>query len=791
MNVFSFLTWTFLFFYLTRSSNGDCQVMSHSDYYSDIKTEKRYPSGRENLVLKAPIKNWDEAIPLGNGLCGGLLWGEKSEIHLGLDRGDLWDDRTNGLREWWKTQTWKKQGKMWEDAYYGAYPSKLPAGRIELKLTSGQKVDEFALNYATAEGFVKLSDGREIKMFFSAVEPVALICIPDSVRISVDVLSPLAVSRVVQGDAAGPDSHSIQALGYSEAVYGNANNAQWYLQTASMGLKYCALTEIKYKRNETFLAVTITTTNDSSDPVKLAKLRCDNALARGYNKMLIPHVNWWKKFWKQSCIALPEPRFQNYYTFARYLYGAGSRKGAPPMPLQGVWSANNGSLPPWKGDYHNDLNTEMTYIAYFTGGNFEEGASYLDFLWKLRPFFRSFAKDFYQTSGLATPGVMSITGQPLGGWASYSLSPTMSAWNAHLFYLHWRYTVDSVFLRNRAYPWCRDVGLCMAGLLKPDKDGILKLMRSSSPEIGGNRWLTPNSNFDLMCLKMLFLSLQEMAATLAKRNDERRWSKLAEGLGDYHVTADGELMLDSKLVLRESHRHPANLMAIYPFNLITNEGTEQDKKRILVTLARPEWTAPTHYEWCGYTWAWMSNLYARIGDAESAFHHLDVFINAYLSRNGFHVNQDQSGVGFGAGGGRPFTLEGNFLGLQAINEMLLQSWSPSPGKMNTGVIRIFPSMPWRWHTATFTDLRAEGGYRVSAIRENNATIWFRIKSSTNGILRVRDNFKERTVNWNIKGVRKVHDNYEIPVRKGQVIEARIANKGDVMPEQPANAAKPL
>ena len=50
------------------------------------------------------------------------------------------------------------------------------------------------------------------------------------------------------------------------------------------------------------------------------------------------------------------------------------------MPLQGVWTADNGGLPPWKGDYHNDLNTQMTYFGYHAAGNFDEGACYLDLL---------------------------------------------------------------------------------------------------------------------------------------------------------------------------------------------------------------------------------------------------------------------------------------------------------------------------------------------------------------------------------------------------------------------------
>ena len=151
---------------------------------------------------------------------------------------------------------------------------------------------------------------------------------------------------------------------------------------------------------------------------------------------------------------MPDPAILRHYYLVRYFYGAASRRGAPPMPLQGVWTADAGGLPPWKGDYHNDLNTQMTYMAYQAAGHFDEGLSYLDFLWDLPPAFQRFAREFYGTGGLAVPGVMTLAGQPLGGWGQYSLSPTMRAWSAHLFYLHWRYTMDDAFLRERAYPWC-------------------------------------------------------------------------------------------------------------------------------------------------------------------------------------------------------------------------------------------------------------------------------------------------------------------------------------------------
>lgn len=759
------------------------------------------PDARFDLLLKAPVSSWDEAIPLGNGLMGGLLWGENNTIRLSLDRGDLWDERTSGEKEWWKKHTYQKGVEMiaqkkfdlvsdwWDGPYNGVTPTKLPAGRIEIKLPVAQVVKEFELKLAKAEGEARFNSGAVIRAIYSANEPVAVLLIKGVVPDSVNLLSTLDVYRKKNGGDAGLSSGgSINKLGYPEAIKGRSGNAQWYIQEAAEGLKYCVCVETAgpavktggetltggstLTGDETLLAITITSTKDAADFLSLARGRCASALQKGYEVIRAPHVQWWDAFWRKSGVSIPDTAIQKQYDLVQYFYGAASRLNSPPMPLQGVWTADNGVLPPWKGDYHNDLNTQMTYIAYQEAGRFDEGASYLDFLWDRRDSFRAFAREFYGTGGLACPGVMSYSGQALGGWGQYSLSPSMSAWSAHLFYLHWLYTADEKFLEAKAYPWCSGVGECMLGLLKPDANGVLKLPLSSSPEIFDNSpkaWLEPNSNYDLMCLKMLFLSLKEMATASGKSGDVRKWGNAAAALGDFHTKEDGELLVDAKNVLPGSHRHLSNIIGIYPFNLITCEGGEKEVQRIKASLHR--WDSTGTSEWCGYTFSWMSCMRARVGDAETAKKDLDIFVKAFILRNGFHANGDQTKSGYSGFQYRPFTLEGNFLASQAVHEMLLQSWSGMPGEINTGVIRIFPSMPHEWADASFSDLRAEGGYRVSAVRRNNQTSSFSIVAAKAGIVRIKDNFNGRVPQWSVKNVEKKGDVFYVQVVKGQQLEA--------------------
>lgn len=752
--------------------------------FSQIKSLPDVPKANTNLVLKAPITTWDEAIPLGNGLLGGLLWGEKNTIRLSLDRGDLWDERTYGEKEWWEKRTYAKGAALlaaqqydsldgwWNEPYNGLTPTKLPAGRIEIKLPAIETVERFDLNLATAEGTAFFNSNTSIKTFFSATEKVALISIRNSEPDSINLLSTIDLYYKNQKVKVGiSNAGTILKLGYPIAEKGFSNDAKWYIQEAAEGLKYCVYVQIKKTPTETLVVITITSSKDTKDFVALARKRCSTALNQGYTKVLAAHAAWWKKFWQQSSVSVPDTAIQKHYNLVQYFYGSASRIDAPPMPLQGVWTADNGSLPPWKGDYHNDLNTQMTYMAYQESGRFNEGASYINYLWDRKKVFEDFAKDFYGTKGLACPGVMSYAGQPLGGWGQYSMSPTMSAWSAHLFYLHWLYTADERFLKEKAYPWCAAVGECMLGLLKPDKNGRLVLPMSTSPEIFDNSskaWLEPNSNYDIMCLKMLFLSLQEMASVHHKKAEAIKWKNAAEGLGDFHAKPDGTLLLDAKNEIPYSHRHLSNIIGLYPFNLITIAGGE--KENTIIQSSLKNWDSLGTKAWTGYSFTWMSCLRARVGDAEEARRNLEIFVQAFILRNGFHANGDQTKLKYSKSRNRDFTLEGNFLAAQAVQEMLLQSWSSQPGKPNTGIIRIFPAVSKKWKDASFKNLRAEGGYKVSAVRKNDETKIFSIQAAKTGVVHIQDNFNKKP-HWNIKGVRKVGDVFEVLLMKGQTISA--------------------
>jgi alpha-L-fucosidase 2 len=141
--------------------------------------------------------------------------------------------------------------------------------------------------------------------------------------------------------------------------------------------------------------------------------------------------------------------------------------------------------------------------------------------------------------------------------------------------------------------------------------------------------------------------------------------------------------------------------------------------------------------WCGYSFAWLGNLAARVYDGSKAERSLEIFSTAFTLRNSFHCNGDQSGKGYSRFTYRPFTLEGNFAMAAGLQEMLLQS--------HRGRIEIFPAIPPGWADVEFHTLRAQGAVNVSAQRQNGIVTRVVLHSERGGLYRLLSPFTGRTL----------------------------------------------
>ncbi|MCH5715036.1 glycosyl hydrolase family 95 catalytic domain-containing protein [Niabella hibiscisoli] len=207
--------------------------------------------------------------------------------------------------------------------------------------------------------------------------------------------------------------------------------------------------------------------------------------------------------------------------------GAVSRPAAPAITLQAVWTADNGSLPPWKGDFHNDLNTQLSYWPVYTANRLQEGESFINWLWNNKKKNEQYTRQYFGVNGLNVPGVATLNGDPMGGWIQYSLGPTVGAWCAQHFYWQWKYSMDKTFLQARAYPYIHDVANYMEQITFL-KNGKRMLPLSSSPEYHDNAitaWFTSWSNFDLSLVQFLFKAAAEVALASNKTAEADHWKK--------------------------------------------------------------------------------------------------------------------------------------------------------------------------------------------------------------------------------------------------------------------------
>ena len=703
-----------------------------------------------DVAYDKSIYSWDEALPIGNGKLGCLLYGD-GPFRIAVDRVDLWDTRpapatqekgfnfANLVRlvKSGNETDWKEYCRLFDTVYEDTpYPTKLTAGRIELDF--GVKTDDVLsrVNLRTAIATAQVG-GAQIEAFASATQFVCVAKIQGQYALN------LHIPDYVSGDESGKhnngsgigNAEADGCLRYPRAQIVRDGEFTYYRQETKTDFSYGVVVLEKKYETHSELYFTVATNKDGENFVDLAKSELSQAAAIGYERLKKAHVAWWKRYWAQSEISVGDELLEKTYYRSYYLFASCSRKGFYPMPLQGVWTADNDSLPPWKGDYHHDTNTQLSYQSFLKGNRMDEGSVFVDYLWSLKGEFERFARDFYGVDGLLIPGVSTIYGKPMGGWAHYALSPTMSVWTAQSFDEFWLYTGDKAFLENRAYPFLKGVGDALAGLLE-ERDGKLYLPLSSSPEIFDatkEAYLQPNSNFDLALLRYLYKTLVEYCRILGKNGE--KYAKIYAKL-DKIALIDGGVALDKTRKLHESHRHFSHLMCMYPLHLI-NFDTPENKSVYEQSIFEIERLGTGN--WVGFSFAMCAQIYAMAGMGNGAYEKLRQFADGFVAENGFHLNGDFKNYGYSTLHYRPFTLESSFGFCDALQEMLLQE--------HQGYIDLFPAIPEKWKKASFKNLRSYQGVLVGAATENGKLTTFSLRSKKAVTRSVKNTFGKEELHF--------------------------------------------
>ncbi|MEM7371918.1 MAG: glycoside hydrolase family 95-like protein [Bacteroidota bacterium] len=705
-------------------------------------------AGPHDLLFEDLPHSWDEGLPLGNGFMGALIWEKEDHLRFSLDRIDLWDLRPmRGLdlatynfqwvQQQWQQDTYEEVQKRLDHPYdREAGPTKIPGAALEFDISQLGVIQSAHLSVEHAVCEIKWKNGPQLQSFLHANVPVGWFRfsgVPDD-------FEPILVPPIYQDTSQRAEEtnpvtgQSLLRLGYAQGNLFQKRNSITYVQEGWGGFWYQVHVTWQRTSDEVIGLWSISSHHPDQQQKQEAEEIVLQELTKGFDTSFSEHQDWWQSFWEHSTVRLPDSLLERQWYLEMYKFGSVSRNSSPPISLQTVWTADNGRIPPWKGDLHHDLNTQMSYWPAYSSNHLDHAESFVNWMWDHRETFKSYTQTYYGTKGLNVPGVSTQAGQPMGGWIQYSLGPTVSAWLAQHFYLQWQYSRDRDFLEEKAYPWIKDVAIHLDELSIRTKNGQRSLPLSSSPEIYDNSpkaWFAEMTNFDLALIRWTFQTAAELAIEIGEQEEAEQWTNILAEWPEYAIDESG-LLFAPGLPYDESHRHFSHLMAIHPLGLIDVSHGVKDKEIIQHTIA----TLDAHGSdaWIGFSFAWLGNLKARALDGEGAAKALRIFAEAFCLPNSFHVNGDQSGKGYSNYTYRPFTLEGNFAFAAGIQEMLLQS--------HAGHIAIFPAIPNDWQEVSFSQLRAQGAFLVSAKRTEGQLGSVEILAEKGGKLQVKNSFAD-------------------------------------------------